>query len=92
MRAAYPDCEPSVRARREPQTVPTTIVVRPKATAPPVGVRFGFASGRTTFIGVVVAVRPITPTHVAVEVEIGADDYARLLGIDTTERDVGPSG
>jgi hypothetical protein len=64
--------------------VPTTIVVRPKATAPPVGVRFGFASGRKTFIGVVVAVRSITPTHVAVEVEIGDAEFARLLGTDTS--------
>jgi len=62
--------------------VPTTIVVREAKTAPPVGVRFGFSDRGRTFVGVVVAVRPLNPTHVAVEVEVTADDHARLLGID----------
>lgn len=60
--------------------MPTTTVVRPANTAPPLGVRFGFSDGGRTFIGVVVAVRPLSRTHVAVEVEVTADDYARLLG------------
>jgi hypothetical protein len=63
--------------------VPTTTVVRPAKTAPPVGVRFGFSDGGKTFIGVVVAVRPLSETHVSVEVEVSADDFARLLGTDT---------
>jgi hypothetical protein len=46
--------------------------------APPVGVRFGFAHGGKTFVGVVVAVRPLSRTHVAVEVEIGDAEFARL--------------
>jgi hypothetical protein len=60
--------------------VPTTTVVRDVKTAPPVGVRFGFSDGGRTFIGIVVAVRPVDPTHVAVEVEMTADEHARLLG------------
>jgi hypothetical protein len=62
--------------------VPTTIVVREAKTAPPIGVRFGFSDAGRTFIGIVVAVRPLNPTHVAVEVEVTADDYARLRGTD----------
>lgn len=75
---------PSVRPQRDPQRVPTTTVVRPKATAPPIGVRFGFSDGGRTFIGIVVAVRSLSRTHVSVEVEVSADDYARLLGTDAT--------
>jgi hypothetical protein len=63
--------------------VPTTTVVREAKTAPPVGVRFGFSDGGRTFVGIVVAVRPLNPTHVAVEVEVTADDYARLHGTDS---------
>jgi len=62
--------------------VPTTTVVRPKLTAPPIGVRFGFSDGGRTFVGTVVAVHPLSTTHVTVEVEVTADDYARLLGTD----------
>jgi hypothetical protein len=60
--------------------VPTTTVVREVKTAPPVGVRFGFSDGGRTFVGIVLAVRPVDPTHVAVEVEMSVDEYARLLG------------
>jgi hypothetical protein len=45
-------------------------------------VRFGFSDGGKTFIGIVVAVRPLSRTHVTVEVEVTADDYERLLGTD----------
>jgi hypothetical protein len=60
--------------------VPTTTVVREAKTAPPVGVRF--SDGGRTFIGIVVAIRKLSRTHVTVEVEVSADDYARLLGTD----------
>jgi hypothetical protein len=62
--------------------VPTTTVVRLAKTAPPIGVRFGFSDGGRTFVGIVVAVHKLSRTHVAVEVEVSADDYARLLGTD----------
>jgi hypothetical protein len=62
--------------------VPTTTVVREAKTAPPVGVRYGFSDGGRTFIGMVVAIRKLSRTHVTVEVEVSADDYARLLGTD----------
>ena len=62
--------------------MPTTTVIREAKTAPPVGVRFGFSDGGRTFVGIVVAVRRLSRTHVTVEVEVSADDYARLLGTD----------
>jgi hypothetical protein len=62
--------------------VPTTTVVREAKTAPHKGVRFGFADGGKTFVGIVVAVRKLSPTHVTVEVEVSDSEYARLLGSD----------
>jgi hypothetical protein len=62
--------------------VPTVTVVREMKTAPPLGVRFGFADGGRTFLGSVVSVHPLSRTHVAIEVEVTADDYARLVGTD----------
>lgn len=66
--------------------MPTTTVIRPASTAPPLGVRYGFADGARTFVGVVVAVRALTRTHVVVEVEIGDAEYARLLGTGPPDR------
>jgi hypothetical protein len=48
-------------------------------------VRFGFGSGGKTFVGIVVAVRPLSRTHVAVEVEIGDAEFARLRDADTPD-------
>jgi hypothetical protein len=62
--------------------VPTTTVVREAKTAPPLGVRFGFADGGKTFVGIVVAVREMNETHVFIEVEMNDVEYARLLGTD----------
>jgi hypothetical protein len=60
-------------------------VVREASTAPPVGARFGFASAGKTFVGVVVSVRSLSRTHVAVEVEIGDEEFAWLREAHATD-------
>ncbi len=59
--------------------MPTTSVVRPAKTAPPVGARYKFADGKRSFIGTVVAVKVLNATHATVIVELSVDEHRRLV-------------